>query len=134
MRSSHARANTNLDPDEEATPIDGNDEDVEESDDEEDEGEGTSGLTRGLTKYMRKLPESQRHVAIGKAFTLTGWPWSDPNWWVGSSDKGGESDEPDQGLVQFLGCMKMLSVLESEWRSISFRRSVAINSISCSRI
>ena len=71
---SHARASINLDVDEEGAPIDVDDvDDRNEESDEEGEEEGS------MSQYMRRLPESQRYIAIGKAFTLRYWPWSDPN-------------------------------------------------------
>ena len=124
VQRSHAGASVNLDVDGEEAPIDVND--VDDGGEESDEEGGEGGA---LTQYMQRLPESQRYVALGKAFTLRFWPWSDPNWWVDGGDdnrNSEESDNPDEGWVQFIGYTKALSIPESEWMTPSFRRSVTI--------
>ena len=51
------------------------------------------------------------------------------NWWLDGGDdnrNSEESNEPDEGWIQFIGYMKQLAIPKSEWMTHSFRGLVTI--------
>jgi len=130
-QSSRSRANINLDDDVEEALNSRSNEEVRNDTDDNDSSKEEDDEGGELTRYILRLPEARRYVAIGKAFTLKYWPWSDPNWWVDTDDAGGDGEEGPsvsdmEGRTQFLGYMLTLDIPESKWMTPLFRSSVTI--------
>jgi len=106
--------------------------DEEDEEDEEEEEEMVIGgiMKEGLTKHMRRLTKAERHVALGKAFTLKYWPWPSYNWWVDNDDVGGLGEGTSQCELDaersFSFYLNATLIEESEWMTSSFRSSVTI--------